>query len=239
MTESHHTNAPPENLQKTQDFFSQWSSYHQLVNELDTYRHTTEALRGEIRGRLLDVGNGGVFNYDLNAAKEIVVVDLSEELVNSQTKPPNVTFIWGDATSMPVDSGSFDTCLHQFLLHHLAEKSFTVTCQRTRQAMREAYRALKPGGRLVLIESCLPAPWEWAERMLFPFFRFVVARLGHPIVFQWNWNRLARFAREVGFEKVELTPVHLGKWIIQLGHRWPTALTPVRVYKIVAHKPAN
>ena len=230
---------PPENLQKTQDFLSQWGGYHQLVNELDTYRHTTAALSGEIHGRLLDVGNGGVFNYDLNAAKEIVVVDLSEELVNSPTKPANVTFIWGDATSMPVDNNSFDTCLHQFLLHHLAEKSFAVTRQRTQQAIREAYRALKPGGRLVLIESCLPAPWEWAERLLFPVFRRVVARMGHPIVFQWNWNQLAGFARDVGFEKVELTRVSLGKWIIQLGRRWPTALTPVRVYKIVAHKPAK
>ena len=181
-----------ENLQKTQDFFSQWGRYHQLVNELDSYRRTTDALRGEIRGRLLDVGNGGVFNYDLNVAQEVVVVDLSEELVNSSEKSKNVTFLWGDATALPVDSDSFDTCLLQFLLHHLAERSFLVTRQRTQQAIREAYRALKPGGRLVLMESCLPLSWEWAERLLFPAFRFVVERMKHPIVFQWNWNQLAR-----------------------------------------------
>ena len=126
-----------------------------------------------------------------------------------------------------------------FLLHHLAEKSFAVTRERTQKAIREAYRALKPGGKLVLMESCLPAAWEWAERLLFPLFRFVVGRMGHPIVFQWNWNRLAAFAREAGFERVDVTRVPRGKWIIQLGHRWPTALTPVRMCKIVAHKPAK
>src|SRR5260221_5162187 len=67
-TEPQQKPAPPaENIQKTQSFFSQWGGYHQLVNELDSYRRTTAALQGEIQGRLLDVGDGGGFYYQAQA----------------------------------------------------------------------------------------------------------------------------------------------------------------------------
>jgi hypothetical protein len=48
------------------------------VAELDTYPNIREAITREVArtGRLLDVGNGGLFEYDTNQAEEIVAVDL-------------------------------------------------------------------------------------------------------------------------------------------------------------------
>jgi len=226
-----------KNRKRTQEFFDNWDEYHQLVSELDSYQFTQRALAGEIRGRMLDVGNGGVFNYDVTCAEHITVVDIAADLVAQKKHPDNVTFKWGDATALPVDANSFDLVLQQLILHHLAERNFTVTRQRTMQAIQEAYRVLKPGGRLVIIESCLPKPIEIAERLLFPEFRAFVRLIGHPIVFQWNWRSLAEFAQAAGFVNVNLIPVNLGRWVIQLGRKWPTALTPVRMYKLTAHKP--
>ena len=111
--------ASTNNLKKTQEFFNQWQDYHRLVEELDTYKATAEILRGEIRGTVLDVGNGGVFNYDVQQAEKIVLVDIAEELVAKHDWPPNVTFKWGDATHLPVESDSFDTVLLQLILHQI------------------------------------------------------------------------------------------------------------------------
>lgn len=227
-----------DNVKVTQDFFNKWEAYHKLIAELDTYKHTAAALQGETRGRVLDVGNGGIFNYDVRHAEGIVVVDIAEELTSHrQPAPPHVEFRWGDATQLPVDADSFDTVLLQMIVHHLAGESFAITRRRTQLAISEAYRALKPGGRLVILESCLPKPFEIAERLLFMVFRRFLKWLGHPIVFQWNWRTLAHGARTAGFAEVQLERVPLGRWVIQLGRKWPTALTPIRIYKIVARKP--
>ena len=48
------------------------------MSELDTYRLIREAITRELAGvgRLLDVGNGGVFEYDTSLVGSIVAVDL-------------------------------------------------------------------------------------------------------------------------------------------------------------------
>ncbi len=227
------------NLGTTEDFFNRWDGYHDLVSDLDTYKLIAKVLPGEIRGRLLDVGNGGVFNYDTRSADEIVVVDIAKDLVNKTNWPPHVTFRWGDAAKLPVESNEFDTVLLQLILHHLAEDTYAVSRRRVSQAIQEAHRVLKPGGRLVIVESCLPAIWEQAERACLPLFRLALRLMKHPLVFQWNWKTLARLAGEAGFQGLECHPVPLGRWVIQLGHKWPTILSPIRVYKITGQKPVS
>ena len=207
-----------------------------MVESIDSYRLISRALNEEISGDVLDVGNGGVFNYDVGQATRIVVVDIASELSQRTDWPPNAEFRWGGATELPVEDGSFDTCLLQLIVHHLAETSYSVTRRRSRAAIQEAFRAVRPGGKVVVLESCLPAAWEQAERCLFPAFRFVLQRINHPLVFQWSAASLVAFMQQTGLERVRNQNVPLGRWVIQLGVKWPTALTPVRVHKIVGYK---
>jgi len=225
--------------EKTKQYFSEWDNYSQLVDSIDTYRHISQALDGELNGKLLDVGNGGVFNFDISAANEIVALDIAEEIFNGVELPPHVRFQLGDARELPLEENSFDTVSLQMIIHHLADKNYPLTKEQSLKALREAYRVLRPGGRIVVVESCLPKAWEIAERGLYPFFSFFVNQLGHPPVFQWNWDTLGQFLDEVGFREIQPERISLGKWVIQLGVKWPTALTPIRIYKIVAIKPVN
>lgn len=227
------------NVETTRIFFNKWDDYHRLVNELDSYRFTAAALRGELRGNVADVGSGGVFNYAVSDLEKVVVVDIAERLSRQADWPSNVIFQAGDAVALPLTTGQFDTVLLQLILHHLAEDSFTVTLERSHRAIAEAWRVLKPGGRIVIIESCLPKYMEAIERELFPLFCMFLRKISHPLVFQWNWNTLQDFVREAGFADVHLTRVPQGRWVIQLGRKWPTALTPIKLYKLVARKPAN
>ena len=61
-----------ENMQTTADANARWfadnDGYAEAQSRLVHYRHIARMVRHELRGvdRLLDVGNGGFFNYDVS-----------------------------------------------------------------------------------------------------------------------------------------------------------------------------
>jgi len=97
-------------------------------------------------GRVLDIASGdGVIGELLHARAEWVdCVDVSPKVVEAGQKRVtefgNVQFHQGDMHALPFEDGSFDTVL---LLHALTYS------ETPGQAIAEAARVLKPGGRLV------------------------------------------------------------------------------------------
>ncbi len=224
------------NEDRNADFFDGWGEYHDMVGSLDTYSNSARALDSELAGRVVDVGSGGVVNYDCSRIAELVLVDLSEVKQAGSSWPSCVRPVLGSAVELPLETGGYDCLLMQMVVHHLAERDFATTRERVGQAFREAQRVLRPGGRLVVLESVMPGVLEWAERLAFPLTRRILAWMGHPLVFQWRAASLRRLAVEAGFGTAKESWVPRGRWMIFLGRRMPTALVPVRFVKLVATK---
>lgn len=218
-------------------YFDAWKDYQQLVGSIDTYDFLSRALAGELRGRVVDVGSGGVVNYDCGDITDLILVDISTEYLNHVVLPAGAVPKTGTAVALPLADCAHDCLLMQMLVHHLAECDYRTTRIRVKTALHEAYRVLKPGGKIVVIESVVNRCFEMAERLSFGLTRRVLRLIGHPMVFQWTPARLCAFARETGFIDVRATRIPRGKWMIFLGRRWPTLLVPVSMYKIVAVKP--
>jgi SAM-dependent methyltransferase len=212
------------------------------VAELDTYRLIREALTREVAGaeRLLDVGNGGVFEYDTACVKEIVAVDLFLDQLPPEHFPPNVTPRKGDALDLDEPDGAYDLVLEALLFHHLVGSKPSDSIQNTRRAIAEAARTLRPGGQLVVAESCVPRwfyAFEWA--MFRPLRALARTPLlgGHPAVLQLPFGLLQELiAESLSIDRAYRIPI--GRWTTQFGRRWPTALTPARAVIVVARKPA-
>jgi SAM-dependent methyltransferase len=210
------------------------------VAELDTYRRIREAVTRELAGteRLLDVGNGGVFDYDTTVVHEIVAVDLFLDQVPAAGFPPNVTPRKGDALALDEPDESYDAVLEALLYHHLVGSRPADSIANVRRAIGEAERVLRPGGRLVVAESCVP-PWFYGlERAAF---RGLVALArtpllgGHPAVLQLPFETI----RELVAKRLEVERAYKvvpGRWTTQFGRRWPMALTPARAYVVVGRK---
>lgn len=208
--------------------------------ELDTYRLIREAITREVAGadQLLDVGNGGVFEYDTNQVKSIVAVDLFLDQVPASQFPPNVTARRGDALDLDEADASFDLVLEALLYHHLVGTRPRDSIGNVRRAVAEAERVLRPGGRLVVAESCVPRWFYGFERVMFrPLVALARTPLlgGHPAVLQLPFGLL----RELIGERLEIERAYripMGRWLTQFGRRWPTALTPARAVIVVARK---
>jgi SAM-dependent methyltransferase len=210
------------------------------VAELDTYRLIREAVTREVAGTesLLDVGNGGVFDYDTTQVDRIVAVDLFLDQLPASHFPHNVEPRKGDALALEEPDDAYDAVLEALLYHHLVGSRPRDSLVNIRRAIAEAQRVLRPGGRLVVAESCVP---RWFYSLEKAAFRGLVALArtpvlgGHPAVLQLPFDLIKELVGErLDVERAYRVPP--GRWTTQFGRRWPVALTPARAYVVVGRK---
>ena len=100
----------------------------------------------------LDVGCGaGALALALAPfVRDVVGVDRVPELLahGRERAPANVSFVEGDAESLPFDDASFDVVGTLRTLHHV---------QHPEMAISELARVCRPGGRVLVIDQIAPA----------------------------------------------------------------------------------
>lgn len=222
----------------TRFFRDHHPGYAASIHELDTYRLLRQRANRELDGvgSLCDIGNGGVFNYDIHRVEHITAVDLFLDSIDQGAYPAHIRFVEGDALGLPFHDGLFDAVFLENLLHHLVGTSVAASRLNVNRCFAECLRILKPLGRLIIFESCVPCWFERLQSRLYPAAHALIPRLtAHPPTYQYSSSTLlAALATFDPAASVERLPA--GRWVLQLGHRWPTALTPARMWLFKATK---
>ena len=116
-----------------------------------------DALRLQSEQRLLDLGCGaGLFLGWLERRRKLQLhgLDLSIASVRvARDRTSDVALVAGDAQELPYADGSFDRVVCNGAMHHLPD---------VHAALRELYRVVVPGGRIVLYE---PTATRFANRV--------------------------------------------------------------------------
>lgn len=135
------------------------------------------------RAFALDVGCGPASNASLHAALAERVLSIDTEAVVFKEWPltSGSLRIVGSALCLPVRDASADALLFLDVLEHLPEEG---------PALRELFRALRPGGVAVLSVPALQSLWGWHDEQAHHYRRY-------------RLSRATRLVREAGFEVLE------------------------------------
>jgi SAM-dependent methyltransferase len=226
---------------KNTDYFGiNANSYSARVKDLDTYVNIRHSINQSLAGisNLLDIGNGGVFDYDTSIPARIEAVDLVfEKYSPPENAPRNITFRGGSALGLPYADCTFDGVLMVMLIHHMVGKSVKETRRNMKAAIGEAFRVLSPGGKLIIVESCVPEWFYALETMVFAIAGPIVNRISsHPFTFQFPAAVISR-SLKAHASQVEHDRIRKGRWVLQFGVKVPGSLTPISIHKFMIMKP--
>ena len=143
---------------------------------------------------IADLGAGeGTFSQLLaKRAKKVIAVDNSDKMVEygaglaRKHGVKNLEYRKGDIESVPIREGGVDLAFFSQALHH---------ARHPERAVSEAWRILKPGGRIVVLDL-LRHNHEEAREM------YADLWLGFSEV------EVSRFLKQAGFKNVETSVVH-------------------------------
>jgi demethylmenaquinone methyltransferase/2-methoxy-6-polyprenyl-1,4-benzoquinol methylase len=113
-----------------------------------SYNLRLSMLQQEVKGssHILDIGSAtGDYDIDLKHDKNVIVsLDINMDSLKIASKKGNiVSYLNGDATQLPIKSGSFNNIIILNAFRYFS---------RPLDAIKECYRILKPGGKLLIID---------------------------------------------------------------------------------------
>jgi SAM-dependent methyltransferase len=153
---------------------------------------------------VLDLGSGGGIDCFLAARQvgptgRVIGVDMTSAMLEKarlnkeKLNAENVEFRLGEIEHLPVGDASVDVIISNCVINLSPDKP---------QVLREAYRVLKPGGRLAVSDMVTDGPLPEAIKTSLSSWAGCVA--GAP-----DRQEYMRIIREAGFIDVQLTPTYL------------------------------
>ncbi len=151
---------------------------------------------------VLDLGSGGGLDCFLAAKAvgpdgRVIGVDMTHEMVSrarenaAKTELTNVEFRLGEIEHLPVADGSVDVIISNCVVNLSPEKS---------KVFKEAFRVLKPGGRLAIFDIVATTELPDEMKQNFKLYSGCVAG-ARPI------DELKSILQEAGFADISIKPI--------------------------------
>lgn len=226
-----------ERARYVQGMFSRIARRYDLMNRLMTAGQDVRWRREVVRragipknGRLLDLGAGtGDLAWETRRQQPFsqpVAADFTLEMMRVGKSRPNFPSLdWSaaDALHLPFLTETFDAVISGFLLRNVVDVP---------QALSEQYRVLKPGGRLVVLDTTQPtqnllSPLIYFHlHVIIPFLGRIIAGASEAYTYLpesteafLQAEQLAAFFSQAGFKEIGFRRLMFGTVAIHWGRK--------------------
>jgi len=217
-----------------QDMFTRIAYRYDLMNCIMTAGQDVHWREQAIRqaglrpkARLLDLG-AGTGDLAREALKQqpqarVVAADFTLEMMRVGQLNGSLPWSAADALRLPFRNGTFDAIVSGFLMRNVGD---------IQQALKEQYRTLKPGGRIVILDTTKPkpnllSPFIWLHmHLVIPLLGRLVSGTGDAYKYLPDSTEGFVTAEEltvrmaaVGFKKINFERLMFGTIAIHWGEK--------------------
>lgn len=221
---------------RVQSMFNRVTKYYDRINTLMTLGRHSQWCREVARraqvpagGRLLDIATGtgeiALAAHREQPSAEVYGVDFSEKMLEEARRKDGshgIHWEFADAHELRFEDASFDSVTHGYLLRNVSD---------VERVLSEQFRVLKPGGRMVALETSPPRgvlKWVISAGMsvVLPLLGQVVAKDRGAYTYLKSSTlgfmapaQVAEIMGRVGFREVEWSTRYLGTNVIMWGRK--------------------
>ena len=179
-----------------------------LGKQAEYDKHIVSLLQLDGSNRVLDLGCGtGVLTrmiadrLNADAGGKAIGIDAAAKMIHVARKKRstvNCIFEVMAAESLSYEDASFDAVVSSLFFHH-------VQLDLKEKALSEAFRVLRPGGRLIIADMHVPSTWMGALVSHVSRWFFMQPQIGENIR-----GVLPELIEKVGFQRPEITATYFG-----------------------------
>ncbi len=174
-----------EQSKEVQKMFGKIAGRYDLMNTLMTMgrdkswrSHVLDMAAPPEGGNLLDIGCGtGAIALEATArfqSVQVTAMDFTEQMVQiarNRSNSKNISWGLADGLALPFAENSFDAVTSGYLIRNVPD---------ARLAFEEQFRVVKPGGRVVCLDTC-PPPDNFLKPFIMIHMKTVIPLLGQVI----------------------------------------------------------
>lgn len=166
-----------------------------------------------IKGDVLDIGNGGIVNFNFKFTRSVTVGDIAIDLLrvlrtpdkgklrvlnNKELKTIKIQEL--SALKLPFKDSTFDVVVMFNVAHHLSTSSVDNSQKNVLKSLNEINRVLKKDGIFLMLENCPTFFIKVLFDLVFGFVYFFLIKFKKPLPYFLSKSQIKNFLESNNFK---------------------------------------